>query len=72
MEAKIGEKGRVTLPIEIRKTLGVREGDIIVIEARGKEVIMRPKRYVSVEDAKGIAALGKVKIEEIEEALGRE
>lgn len=72
MEAKIGEKGRVTLPIEIRRTLGVREGDTIIIEARGKEIVLKPKRYVSVKDAAGIAALGKVRIEEIEEAMGRE
>lgn len=72
MEVKIGEKGRLTLPLEIRKVLGIREGDAILIEARGKEVVLRPKHYVSVRNVKGIAKLGKVEIEEIEEALGRE
>lgn len=72
MEVTVGEKGRVTLPFEIRKALGIREGDVITIEPRGKEIVLRPKRYVSVRDVEGAAALGKVKIKEIEEALGKE
>ncbi len=73
MEVAVGEKGRVTLPLEIRKALGIREGDVILIEPKGKEVVLRPKRYVSVRETWGIAAaIKKVKIEEIEEAAGRE
>jgi len=72
MEAKIGEKGRITLPIEIRKAMGMMEGDLVIIETRGREVVLRPSRHLSVKDVKGIAKVGKVKLEEIEEALGKE
>lgn len=72
MEVIVGGKGRLTLPLEIRRALGIREGDVILIEPKGKEIVLRPKRYLGVREARGIAALGKVKIEEIEEAMGRE
>lgn len=72
MEAKIGEKGRITLPLEIRKSMGVMEGDVVIIEPRGNEVVLRPKHRLTVKEVKGIAKVGKVKLEEIEEALGKE
>lgn len=72
MEVIVREKGRITLPLELRKALGINEGDIILLEPSGKEVVLRPKRYVSVKEVRGIAALGKVRVEDIEEALGRE
>lgn len=71
MEIKVRDKGRITLPLEIRKAMGIREKDSILLEVRGKEIVLKPKRSVDVRDVKGIAKIGKVDLEEIEEALGR-
>ncbi|MBO3797524.1 MAG: AbrB/MazE/SpoVT family DNA-binding domain-containing protein [Thermoproteota archaeon] len=71
MEIKIGNKGRITLPLKIRASLGLKEGDSLVVEVTSKGVLLKPKAPSSKE-LWGIAKLGKVKIEEIEEALGRE
>lgn len=65
----VGEKGRVTLPIEIRKTLGIEAGDEMTVEVRGREIVLRPKHRISVKESRGFAKLGKVKLEEVEEAL---
>lgn len=67
----VGEKGRVTLPLNVRKTLGIEAGDEITIEVRGNEVVLKPKHHVSVKESKGSAKLGRVKLEEVEEALGK-
>ena len=72
MDATVGEKGRVTLPIELRKALGINEGDVILLEPRGNEIVLRPKRHTTVRETEGIAKIGKVKIEEIEESPGYE
>ncbi len=71
MEIKVRDKGRITLPLEIRKAMGIREKDSIFLEVRGKEIVLKPKRSVEVRDVKGIAKIGKVDLEEVEEALGR-
>ncbi len=71
MEIKIRDKGRITLPLEIRKVLGVRESDTLLLEIEDSKVILKPKNIVSVREAKGIAK-HKVKLEEVEEALGRD
>lgn len=38
--SKITRKGQVTIPIEIREELGFKEGDTVLFEKRGKQVIM--------------------------------
>lgn len=71
MEIRIRDKGRITLPREIRKVLGVRESDTVLLEIEGSKVVLKPKNIVSVREVKGIAK-HKVKLEEVEEALGRD
>jgi len=71
MEIKIGNKGRITLPHKLRLLLGIREGDSLTIEVSGSAILLKPKG-TSVRDAWGSAQVGKVEIEEIEEAAGRE
>jgi AbrB family looped-hinge helix DNA binding protein len=71
MEIKIGNKGRITLPVKIRTLLGLREGDTLTIEVSSKGIILKPKALLAKE-VWGIAKLEKVEIEEIEEALGKE
>ena len=39
--AKVTSKGQITIPIEIRRKLGVKEGDkILFVEERGRIVVM--------------------------------
>jgi AbrB family looped-hinge helix DNA binding protein len=40
-EAKVTSKGQVTIPLEIRRRLGVREGDRLVFDAEGDAVTVR-------------------------------
>ncbi|MGC8577985.1 MAG: AbrB/MazE/SpoVT family DNA-binding domain-containing protein [Thermoproteota archaeon] len=71
MEIKIGNKGRITLPLKLRELLGLREGDSLVVEVTNKGILLKPKGPSSRE-LWGVARLEKVEIEEIEESLGRE
>ena len=71
MEIKIGNKGRMTLPLKLRLLLGIKEGDSFTVEVSGDAILLKPKG-VSVRDTWGLVQLGKVEIEEIEEAPGRE
>lgn len=47
-QAKITSKGQVTVPIEVRRLLGVREGDRLLFESDGNGVHIRPARNESV------------------------
>ena len=39
--AKVTSKGQITIPIEIRRKLGVKEGDkVLFVEERGRIVVM--------------------------------
>ena len=71
MELKIGNKGRITIPRKLRLLLGIKEGDSLAVEVSGSAILLRPKGP-SVKETWGSARVGKVKIEEIEEAAGRE
>jgi len=71
MEVKIGDKGRITLPLKLRELLGLREGDSLVVEVIGKGILLKPKGPSSRE-LWGAAKLERVEMEEIEEFLGRE
>ncbi|MBV9217303.1 MAG: AbrB/MazE/SpoVT family DNA-binding domain-containing protein [Acidobacteria bacterium] len=47
-EAKVTSKGQVTIPLKVRKALGVRPGDKIVFEQNGKGITVRPARRENV------------------------
>ncbi|ADC65940.1 transcriptional regulator, AbrB family [Ferroglobus placidus DSM 10642] len=40
----VGKKGQVTIPKEIRDKLGLKEGEKVVFEIRGDEVIIKPEK----------------------------
>ena len=40
-EAKVTSKGQVTIPLDIRKRLGVRQGDRLVFDAEGDAITVR-------------------------------
>ncbi len=71
MEIKIGNKGRITLPLKLRMMLGIKEGDYLTLEVTSKGILLKPKG-LSVKETWGITKIEKIEIEEIEEALGKE
>ncbi|MBO8180206.1 MAG: AbrB/MazE/SpoVT family DNA-binding domain-containing protein [Archaeoglobus sp.] len=40
----VGKKGQVTIPKEIREKFGLKEGEKVVFEVRGDEIIIRPDK----------------------------
>lgn len=46
MEVKreIGEKGQVVVPKDIRSLLGLRKGQKVIFEVKGREVLMKPEQ----------------------------
>jgi AbrB family looped-hinge helix DNA binding protein len=71
MEAEVEAKGRITIPARIRRDLGITKGEKLDISSKNGAIILRRKKVVSVSDIKGIIGPSKVKIKDIEEALGR-
>jgi AbrB family looped-hinge helix DNA binding protein len=43
-QAKITSKGQITVPLRVRRALGVKPGDRIVFDLGGAEVVVRPIR----------------------------
>jgi AbrB family looped-hinge helix DNA binding protein len=39
---KVGKYGRITIPVEIRKKLGIKAGDILEIKAETGKIILTP------------------------------
>jgi AbrB family looped-hinge helix DNA binding protein len=71
VKVALREKGRITIPAEIRKALGLRKGDMLQLSTRHAEIILKPAKVVSAKEIRGIIGRFKVENEEIEEALGR-
>ena len=71
VELKIGNKGRITLPAKLLKALGLREGDVLELDAKGRALVLKP-RAVSVIETKGVAGKIQVGLEEVEEVIGKE
>jgi len=71
VELKIGKRGRITLPTKLLKALGLREGDVLELDAKGRAIVLKP-RAVSVGETKGVAGKIEVDLEEVEHAIGKE
>ena len=44
MEAKLSSKGQLVLPAEVRRRLGLAQGERLAIEVRGDGLVLRPAR----------------------------
>ncbi|HZW58018.1 MAG TPA: AbrB/MazE/SpoVT family DNA-binding domain-containing protein [Nitrososphaerales archaeon] len=71
-EVTLREKGRVTIPASIRRDLGMSEGEKLDLKTKNGALILKRKKVVTADEIKGILGRGRVKIEETEEALGRD
>jgi len=45
----IGGRGQVTLPVTTRKRLGIGPGDVLTLEERNGEVVLRPAAVIEVQ-----------------------
>jgi len=48
--AKISIKGQVTIPIEIRKKLGLKEGDKVIFMEKGENIILMNSNRLAFEE----------------------
>ncbi len=53
-ESTMTEKGQVTIPVRMRKMLGIRKGEKVIFEADGEKVIVRKAETNPVEDIVGL------------------
>jgi AbrB family looped-hinge helix DNA binding protein len=53
MEIRIGNKGRVTLPLKLRMLLGIKEGDSLTIEVTSGGILLKPKGGLRERDLGG-------------------
>lgn len=67
---KILRHGQITLPKEIRRILGVEEGDLLELGLEDAKVFLQPKVLVDKESV--LSGAGKIKIKEALEALEKE
>ncbi|MCD6088849.1 AbrB/MazE/SpoVT family DNA-binding domain-containing protein [Candidatus Bathyarchaeota archaeon] len=72
MIVSLREKGRITIPVSIRRALGLRVGDRLRLSVKDGTIILKPVDTVKAEDIKGIIGPFKVEIEEVEGAFGRD
>lgn len=46
---RVSSRGQITLPASIRKRLGLRGGDVVILEERANEVVLKPGTVVEIE-----------------------
>ena len=45
----ISKKGQVTLPVELRKKMGLKAGGTVIAEERNGELVLRPAAVVEID-----------------------
>ena len=45
----VSSRGQITLPAATRKRLGIKGGDVVVLEDRGNEIVLKPGVVLEVE-----------------------
>lgn len=49
--AKVTSKGQITIPVEIRKKLGVKEGDKVLFVEEGGKIMLMNSTLVALQEA---------------------
>ena len=69
-EATITSKGQVTIPVEVRKRFGLKEGERIVFTERNGELLVKPKIKNAIKELQNLRkTLPKLSREEIDEMI---
>lgn len=45
----VSSRGQITLPAGMRKRLGIESGDVMILEDRGHELVLKPAAVVEIE-----------------------
>lgn len=45
----VSNRGQITLPAALRKRLGIKGGDVVILEERDNEVVLKPGVVLEVE-----------------------
>ena len=45
----VSDRGQITLPAAMRKRLGIKGGDIVVLEDRGTEIVLKPAVVIELQ-----------------------
>ena len=45
----VSNRGQITLPAATRKRLGIKGGDVVILEDRGNEIVLKPGVVLEVE-----------------------
>lgn len=45
-QVRVLQKGKITIPAEIRERLGIKEGDVLTLEISGGKIVLLPPRTV--------------------------
>jgi AbrB family looped-hinge helix DNA binding protein len=43
ISSKIGENGRIVIPVEMRRQLGLKDGDVVQISVEDHQVVITPR-----------------------------
>lgn len=68
----VEKRGRIVIPAEVRRTLGIREGSELTVEVDDGRIVLTPVRKLTARDLFGAAGEEEVSLEEIENALSDE
>lgn len=66
----LDQKGRITIPSEVRSRLGLKPGSRLELVLEGDRIVLRPARRLRARDLLGIAGQEEVELEDVERALG--
>lgn len=68
MLIQVKKKAQITIPLKIRQATGIEEGDMLEVEVKNKEIVLKPVKggkiklkYVDIKEfskLKGIVSLG--------------
>ena len=45
----VSSRGQITLPARLRKRLGIKGGDVVLLEERGHEIVLKPGAIVPID-----------------------
>ena len=48
--ATVSSRGRITLPSNLRKLLGIKVGDTVILEHRKGEIVLKPGRPLKIQN----------------------
>jgi len=45
----VSSRGQTTLPIALRKRLGIKSGGVVILEDRGNEIVLKPGMVLEIQ-----------------------